>query len=1131
MDLSDGWLGDRYPLCEKLPERSFLRAGAKFEYLGAYEPENAVEISSTSQLYLALCQTDGSMCTFPSKVTLSSNLVCDGVECEVDSVKVVKLSNNGKLGLYKYEAAPCVQLAFFSGGFTVRQRNNNGAGYCGNPEVAVGGAACMDVSKDFKVVGVCRYQAEGLKYSTLQTRCESDSGSNSNIASHPVGLHTNSEGELSSFTSIVDNECSLWLSTGTPAWTSEPCLVQAQINTNGFVAIVHSQSSDSNSWSDTPRQANNNHAFSVPWHGNVWPTVAESCTAGCTIQGSTCLCDITISQAAVFTSSTGMPTHNQITQLLTVGSAAPDQFDAGLYSKCATSTCTSQSGIEVYHKAPVNQFDKDTIFKLTVHGSPRYLLNMVSTVKIGTFSFRNPPHFMSLHATSATIAEATHETESLIDHLFHHSNTAPFISHLLIQRFTLSNPSPRYVQTVAEAFRTGSYNGHRYSGKYGDLAATLAAVLLDREARDSVLDADPGHGKLREPLLKVLHLMRAMEYTTTNGRAEVELNSMSGKIGQQYTESPTVFNFYLPDYQPMGIVAQKGLVAPEAQLFTGPYLVGFLNGIRSLITNGLTDCDDGFGNTRKGFRLPCNKQNGADYVDGQLSYTPVASTSAGIVAELDILLTSGKLDTRTANIITRAYESTAAASTVQEAFKVAMQLITASAQFHSTNINKLAQTLRQTIPQNQNRGRRYKAVIVLYLNGGMDSHNLLVPHSGCTNGRNLYEEYKDVRGILALDDGLLLQIDAPSTTLLNSQPCSKFGIHPNLPKLRSLYNNREAMFFANIGSLIEPLDKAQFHAKTKRTPPGLFSHNKMNNAAETLHPQKTGAKGVLGRIMDELGSNIHAQPFRTASYSIEGNMKILENNGQPADIIDKSAGVKKFTGASQLGGYLSQLLPQNESTSHHGETYSSALDSALKRTVALEAVMDTTPLTATWGSDTVSKQFKQVARLIGARNTDLLQTERAAFVVQLGAFDAHSNANEVLASKFDQINAAIASFVQEMENQGMWDDVAIVQMSEFGRTLSPNGYGADHAWAGTSFMLSGSLEGRQILGDYPTDLSEDNELNIGRGRLLPTLPWEAKWKAIAEWLGVGSASMPDVLPNAENFPTQLFSQGDLFTNQ
>ena len=122
-------------------------------------------------------------------------------------------------------------------------------------------------------------------------------------------------------------------------------------------------------------------------------------------------------------------------------------------------------------------------------------------MKVGTeFEFRNPVHFVQF--TDLNVRDAEYETEAVLDHLFFHDNTAPFVAHRLIQRFTSSNPSPRYVTVVADAFRTGTYGGTTYSGKYGDLGATIEAILRNREARNPMAVRDPHHGKLREPILK-----------------------------------------------------------------------------------------------------------------------------------------------------------------------------------------------------------------------------------------------------------------------------------------------------------------------------------------------------------------------------------------------------------------------------------------------------------------------------------------------------------------------------------------------------------------------------------------------------------------------------------------------------
>ena len=163
-----------------------------------------------------------------------------------------------------------------------------------------------------------------------------------------------------------------------------------------------------------------------------------------------------------------------------------------------------------------NNYDVNTVFEVKATLARRtdvdtvYLSNKISLVSLGgNRGFRNPPTFMpnlgetltNYRTTSANfrIPEATYEVEALLDHLFYHDNTAPFVVYRLIQRLVTSNPSPRYVTECVNAFRTGKYDGVIYSGEYGDLQATITAILSDREARSTILDADHTFGRLREP--------------------------------------------------------------------------------------------------------------------------------------------------------------------------------------------------------------------------------------------------------------------------------------------------------------------------------------------------------------------------------------------------------------------------------------------------------------------------------------------------------------------------------------------------------------------------------------------------------------------------------------------------------
>ena len=189
---------------------------------------------------------------------------------------------------------------------------------------------------------------------------------------------------------------------------------------------------------------------------------------------------------------------------------------------------------------------------------------------------------------------AIHETEAVIDHVFYHSNTAPFIAKRFLQRFGISNPTPGYIQSVAEAFHSGVFRLHHTSsdneysfeygdGSYGNIAATVASVLLHRESRHVILDADPSHGSLREPLIKVISAMKSLEYTQTANEFP-SLFGMDASIGQEQHNIPSVFSFFLPEYSAPGRVSSSSLVSPEAMLLHNS--INLLNGMFSLVKFG-----------------------------------------------------------------------------------------------------------------------------------------------------------------------------------------------------------------------------------------------------------------------------------------------------------------------------------------------------------------------------------------------------------------------------------------------------------------------------------------------------------------------------------------------------------------
>lgn len=280
-----------------------------------------------------------------------------------------------------------------------------------------------------------------------------------------------------------------------------------------MVALVHKPNLDvSSSQQVWPLvEESNINYFKVKWiKPEGFPTPANSCGGGqCSVLNDECLCDMEVTTKIIFTA---LPTLKQIKNRLKIGAHDPMTFDNGAYSLHSDST----GEILVYVPAGAQTYTKDTVFGIERNGKQVFLKNYKSQATVaGTtnYKFRNPPTFMSLVTPESR--DAHYETDAVIDHYFYHPNTPTFIAIRLLQRFGFSNPSPRHISEVSEAFRSGKYRKPNKSiefgdGKYGNLEATMGAILLDREARRAVLDADPAAGSLREPIIKFIGFLRSM---------------------------------------------------------------------------------------------------------------------------------------------------------------------------------------------------------------------------------------------------------------------------------------------------------------------------------------------------------------------------------------------------------------------------------------------------------------------------------------------------------------------------------------------------------------------------------------------------------------------------------------------
>jgi len=406
----------------------------------------------------------------------------------------------------------------------------------------------------------------------------------------------------------------------------------------------------------------------------------------------------------------------------------------------------------------------------------------------------------------------------------------------------------------------------------------------------------------------------------------------------------------------------------------------------------------------------------------------------------------------------------------------------------------------------------YRALVCLFLAGGNDSFNMLVPR-----GSAEYAEYAAVRQDLALPLAGLL----PITPLNLASP--QLGVHPSMPELQQLFEQGDACFVANVGTLVEPTTKAAFQAGSAGLPLGLFSHSDQIEQWQTSLPDTRSGVGWGGRMADLLHS-LNATDKVSMNISLSGS-----------NVWQTGLGVFEYainsTGAVGLNGYApawtnGNVLQQVRSAAVDSQvalTYSNLFEQtfAQSKKNALEAyelfaaaTNLTLPPGAVFPATALGQQFQMIAKAIAGR--EALGMTRQTFFVQFGGWDHH---DEVLANQevmLAYVSAAVGAFHNAMTLLGVQDQVALFTASDFGRTLTSNGRGSDHAWGGNHFVVGGGVDGRKIFGQYPA-LYDDNPLDVGRGRLIPTVSCDEYFAELALWLGVSKPSLPLVLPNISRF--------------
>jgi uncharacterized protein (DUF1501 family) len=438
----------------------------------------------------------------------------------------------------------------------------------------------------------------------------------------------------------------------------------------------------------------------------------------------------------------------------------------------------------------------------------------------------------------------------------------------------------------------------------------------------------------------------------------------------------------------------------------------------------------------------------------------------------------------------------------------------------------------------------YKALVCIFLTGGTDCNNMVVPHTQYSDAGG-YEAVRSAAG-LAIPKDALLQISPPN------QGGNVFGFHPNLSPevanpsgvaagLLGPWSQNKLAILCNFGSLLQPTTKAQYQSNVNGAfrPYQLFSHSDQVAQQMTSISKTVGQTGWGGRVSDLTGG-LNGPTVLPMNISVAGtnrfetgvnSRQLAIGTGALASVLNLNwngpAGAAPFT----TGSAYRQLLGFDTDSA----LIKGASDTTNQALTADQILNQPDPvLTATFPATGIGNQLKQIAKLIKIKDT--LGMKRQIFFCSLGGFDTHTNETSTnptvpngagnQGNLLTQLSQAMRAFYDEMVAQGNSNSVTQFTLSDFGRTFQPSGagsatVGSDHAWGSHAFILGGSVLGGTFYGTYPTlALNSPNDDGGNRGRWIPTTSIEQYAATLSAWYGLAPSDIPNVFPNLSKFPIQ-----------
>jgi uncharacterized protein (DUF1501 family) len=402
----------------------------------------------------------------------------------------------------------------------------------------------------------------------------------------------------------------------------------------------------------------------------------------------------------------------------------------------------------------------------------------------------------------------------------------------------------------------------------------------------------------------------------------------------------------------------------------------------------------------------------------------------------------------------------------------------------------------------------YKALVCIFMFGGNDANNMLVPFD--TKG---YGNYSSVRGTLAL----------PQNTLLQLAPQPDFALHPSMPEVQSLFNSGNAAFLANVGTLLSPTTRAQYQAKQVVPPTNLFSHPDQQLEWQN-QIQNSGGSGWGGRIADKMNTQYNPGALVPMIASLSGDALFCNGTATTPVSISSTGPSSPYCSDhsycnsrqqtaqqfSTLSSGVSLVQADNQIT-NNAYSYNATLSDAMGSASPLQTVFPTT-------NNPFAGQLQEVAKLIQVRAA--LGVTRQIFFVGTGNFDTHGDQLATQAALLAQLSPALGAFYQALQEMNVAGSVTAFTCSDFARTLQPNSAdGSDHAWGSHHIILGGAVKGGKIYGTFPTLALGGPDDAGSNGRWVPSTASAQYAATLAQWFGLPTSDLAYVLPYISNFST------------